>query len=93
LFGIAIRTKNHLNISLPSLFWKLLTFEESTIEDLEAVDRSLYKTLDILSNLEHHGITGEQLEFIFPDERFVTLDSRGKKVELVRGGRDIQLNY
>jgi len=63
---------------------------------LEAVDRSLrslYKTLDILSNLEHHGITGEQLEFIFPDERFVTLDSRGKKVELVRGGRDIQLNY
>jgi hypothetical protein len=38
MFGVAIRSQNNLNLSLPPLFWKRLIMEPVTIEDLKGVD-------------------------------------------------------
>ncbi|CAF1195788.1 unnamed protein product, partial [Didymodactylos carnosus] len=38
LMGMAMRTKNLLNLQFPSLLWKPLVHESVTIEDIEAID-------------------------------------------------------
>ena len=39
IMGCAIRTKNFLNLDLPSIFWKYLVDVQVTIKDLENIDR------------------------------------------------------
>lgn len=36
--GVAIRTQNNMNLTLPPLFWKRLVIEDVDIEDLKGVD-------------------------------------------------------
>ncbi|CAF3545285.1 unnamed protein product [Rotaria sp. Silwood1] len=36
--GMAIRTKQYLDVRFPILLWKQLIYEEVTIEDIEAID-------------------------------------------------------
>lgn len=45
LFGLALRSKQYLNLNLPSWFWKQLAFEPCTLADLEEVDQATAATL------------------------------------------------
>mmetsp|Transcript_26795 Transcript_26795/g.4812 ORF Transcript_26795/g.4812 Transcript_26795/m.4812 type:complete len:93 (+) Transcript_26795:295-573(+) len=42
LFGVAIRTQNNLNLSLPPIFWKKLMLEEVNVMDLKAFDETVF---------------------------------------------------
>ena len=50
--GVAIRTQNNLNFSFPPIFWKKLTMEDPTEEDLKGMDSSCFQMLEILRNLK-----------------------------------------
>jgi len=49
---MAIRTKNHVSLALPPMFWKKLTNEVVSSQDLKNVDECCYQFLEILNNLE-----------------------------------------
>jgi hypothetical protein len=51
MMGVAIRTQNNLNLSLPPLFWKHLVCEEITMADLKGIDECCYQLIDIMTNL------------------------------------------
>jgi hypothetical protein len=93
LFGVAIRTQNNLNLSLPPLFWKRLMLEEVNIYDLKGMDECCYQMLDILRNLSAKGITQDSFSFAFENETFTTHDSSGKLVELVENGKEIPVTF
>lgn len=38
MIGVAIRTQNNLNLSLPPLFWKRLIMDDVTATDLKGCD-------------------------------------------------------
>ena len=50
--GVAIRTQNNLNLSMPPMFWKRLILEEVSLTDLKGVDECCCQLLDIMRNLE-----------------------------------------
>lgn len=93
MMGVAIRTQNNLNISLPPLFWKKLVMENVTISDLKGVDECCVQMIDILRNLEDNGITPESFADNFENISFSTPDSSGRMVALKEGGLDIPLSY
>jgi hypothetical protein len=93
LFGVAIRTQNNLNLTLPPLFWKRLMLEEVTREDLRGVDEVLHQMLEILQDLPGHDITPDNFRSMFADETFVAKDSSSQEIELMPGGRKVDLTY
>jgi len=86
LFGVAIRTQNNLNLSLPPAFWKRLIFDEVTIADLKGFDECIFQTLNILRNMEAQGINAANFSSAFDGETFTTRDSSGRTVELCPDG-------
>ena len=52
LMGIAIRSKEYLSLCLPPLVWKLLVRDAVGVEELEGVDRSLVKNLEMIGECE-----------------------------------------
>jgi len=58
LMGVAIRSKEYLALSLPSIIWKLLVDDRPTREDLEGVDFSVAQSLDMLRNVDFTGMMG-----------------------------------
>ena len=86
LFGVAIRTQNNLNLSLPPAFWKRLIFDEVTIDDLKGFDECIFQTLNILRNMEAQGINAANFSAAFDGETFTTRDSSGRTVELCPDG-------
>ena len=85
--GAAIRTQNNLNLSLPPLFWKKILHESVGIKDLRGMDVFAVQILEILKNPSEHELTRENFESAY-DERFVTIDSSGREVELFEGGKE-----
>jgi len=88
LIGIAIRTKNCLDLSWPSLIWKPLACIRTERVDLEAVDQRCCQYLDTLANNRPSGsqLSAENFsEYIF--ETFTTRLSDGSIVELKPGGK------
>ncbi|CAF0988947.1 unnamed protein product [Didymodactylos carnosus] len=45
LMGMAIQTKNLLNLQFPSLLWKPLVRQSVTVEDIEAIDMQSFTTI------------------------------------------------
>lgn len=93
LMGVAIRTQNNLNLTLPPLFWKRLMLEEVTVADLKGVDECCCQMLDILNNLREHEITPEKFPETFENICFSTHDSSGRLVELVEHGSELMVTY
>ena len=92
MMGVAIRTQNNLNLSLPPLFWKRLLLDQVNIKDLRSIDVCLVQILEILRNPEANKITPETFADSY-DEKFTTKDTSGKEVELKEGGKGIQVSY
>ena len=86
LFGVAIRTQNNLNLSLPPAFWKRLIFDEVNTTDLKGFDECIFQTLEILRNMEAQGINASNFSSAFDGETFTTRDSSGRTVELCPDG-------
>jgi hypothetical protein len=93
IMGVAIRTQNNLNLTLPPLFWKRLMLEPVTLADLKGVDECCYQMLDILRNLEAQGITEDTFSYAFENETFTTQDSSGNIVELKENGKEIPVVF
>ena len=93
LMGVAIRTQNNLNLTLPPLFWKRLMIEEVTVSDLKGVDECCFQMLEILRNLDEQGITSANFSEAFENLVFTATDSSGRNIELLEGGREIPVTY
>ena len=92
LMGVAIRTQNNLNLSLPPLFWKRLLLDPVNIRDLRSIDVCLVQILEILRNPEANKISPETFSQSY-DEKFTTKDTNCKEVELKENGRNIPVTY
>jgi hypothetical protein len=93
LFGVAIRTQNNLNLSLPPIFWKRLLFHEVTTQDVKSYDECIYQTIDILRHMPEQGITPDTFQSAFTGEVFTTKDSGGQVVDLIPNGKNVDLMY
>ena len=92
LIGISLRTKNTLDLSLPSIIWKPLVATKLEWSDLEGVDQSCCKFLEAVRDLHHTGVTAESFyDLIF--ETFTTRSSDGRIVELKPGGASCQVTW
>jgi hypothetical protein len=92
LFGIAIRNKEYLPLSLPALFWKVLVRETATLEDLILIDRVGTKGLDDIAHIERKGVTEDLFEDIV-DERFVVVCIDGQTRPLCSGGASKEVTW
>lgn len=93
MMGVAIRTQNNLNLTLPPLFWKRLMLEEVSLTDLKGVDECCCQMLDILRNLQENEISPEKFPDTFENICFAAHDSSGHLVDLVERGSEIQVTY
>ena len=92
LIGFAIRCKEFLSLDLPSLFWKQLVDIPLERKDLEYIDNDIINSLDNIYNCEGKDINEENFNYIF-DQKFTTLLSSNEEIEIVEGGKDIDLTY
>jgi len=42
IMGVAIRTQNNLNLSMPPIFWKRVVMEEPNLNDLKSMDECCF---------------------------------------------------
>jgi hypothetical protein len=92
LMGIAIRSKEYLALSIPSMIWKLLVNDTVTVEDLEAVDQSLVKSINSIRNIDQEGIDEATFAMTF-FETFTTTTTDDRIVEIVPGGSNTELTF
>ena len=93
IMGCAIRTKNFLNLDLPSILWKQLVDAPLTRKDLENIDRYTVQCLDDILNIQKKGITEATFDSII-QEKFTTCLSNGQEVELIENGKNkMVINY
>ena len=85
LMGCSIRSKNFLNLDLPSIVWKMLVDVPANRKDLEHIDRYLIQCLDDVINIHKKGVDENSFSDII-QEKFVTTLSDGSEVELIPGG-------
>jgi hypothetical protein len=98
LMGMAIRTKEYLDVRFPTLLWKQLIHEEVTMEDIGAIDSSFF---DIIKQMEqniqkiksHHQDNDDIYLFnrVMTEFTFDIVSLTGKTYELVPGGSNIQI--
>ena len=86
LMGCSIRTRNFLNLDLPSIIWKQLVDVPVTRKDLEYIDRYLIQCLDDIIHINKKGVDENTFSDII-QEKFVTTQSDGSEVELIPGGK------
>ena len=48
LMGVCVRTDTHFTLDLPSIFWKQLTNQTITVEDLEEIDKPLVDLIRLM---------------------------------------------
>jgi len=87
LMGVSIRTSETLNIELPSLVWKQLLYQKVNLQDLEGIDKLC---IQALTNVKES--TKDQFESL-SIEKFTTLLSNGKEVEVKPGGKSIPVTH
>jgi len=82
--GIAMRTKNTLDLALPSIIWKQFACIRLDSSDLAAIDISCTKYIDTIRNIDKEGVAPESFnDVIF--ETFTIQTSSGQVVELKPG--------
>ena len=92
LMGIAIRSKEYMELNIPSIIWKLLVQEVPNKDDLEAIDLFQIQSLDNMRNIHLQGITRESFSFTFY-ETFTTMSTDDRMVELVTGGEEKNVDF
>jgi len=90
--GCSIRTKNFLNLDLPSIVWKQLVDVPVTRKDLENIDRYLIQCLDDVISIHKKGIDEAHFNDII-QEKYVTCLSDGSEVELCTGGKLMTVTF
>lgn len=66
LFGMAIRTSNHLNLSVAPLFWKRLCLDPHIgVADVKSIDECCFQTLMHFNELG--PVTEEEFSMAFMD--------------------------
>lgn len=71
---------------------KLLVNDSPTIEDLEGIDFSLVKSMELLRTIESTGVTADTFSSIF-FETFSTNSSDDRVVELKPNGSTIDVTW
>jgi E3 ubiquitin-protein ligase HERC2 len=92
LMGIAIRSKEYLALNIPSMIWKLLVNDIPTLEDLEGIDYSLVKSMELLRNIETTGVDEKSFSVTF-FETFSTNSSDDRLVELKSNGSNNDVTF
>lgn len=92
LMGIAIRSKEYMALNIPSIIWKLLANDIPTLEDLEGIDFSLVKSIELLRTIESTGIDSASFSMTF-FETFSTTSSDDKVVELIPDGENVDVTF
>jgi hypothetical protein len=93
LFGVAIRTQNNLNLSLPPYAWKKIVSDHVDLLDLKSIDEICFQMIEIIRNLEAKGINRENFQTAFSDEVFTTRLSNNDLVELVPNGSSQHVTF
>lgn len=78
MFGVAIRTKKPLSISLAPIIWKLIVGEIVSVEDLEDVDCMYLQSLRSIRDIHLSGVIEENFHDIIPLENFEGTSCTGK---------------
>ena len=92
LMGIAIRSKEYLALSIPSIIWKLLVSDTVTLDDLEGIDYSLVKSMNSIRHIDETGMDAEMFSMTF-FETFTTTTIDDRIVELVPGGTNRDVTF
>ncbi|KAK4883685.1 hypothetical protein RN001_007004 [Aquatica leii] len=93
LFGVAMRTKKPLALSLAPIIWKLLVGEPVGTEDIEDVDCMYMQSLRSIRDIHLSGVTESNFHDVIPIETFEGTSCCGKVVPIVPGGRSIPLLF
>ncbi|CAF5024094.1 unnamed protein product [Rotaria sp. Silwood1] len=104
LMGMAIRTKQYLDVRFPILLWKQLIHEEVTIEDIEAIDISSFAIINEMEenirkvkSLNECGESGvnNNCDYLFSsimtELTYDVVSSTGQIYELISGGFHIRI--
>ncbi|CAF4939010.1 unnamed protein product [Rotaria sp. Silwood1] len=104
LMGMAIRTKQYLDVRFPILLWKQLIHEEVTIEDIEAIDISSFAIINemeenirkvkSLNECDDDGVNNNcdyLFSSIMTELTFDVVSSTGQTYELIPGGFHIRI--
>ncbi|CAF0845510.1 unnamed protein product [Rotaria sordida] len=104
LMGMAIRTKQYLDVRFPILLWKQLIEEEVTIEDIEAIDISSFaiinemeenirkvKSLNECDDDDVNNNCDYLFSSIMTELTFDVISSTGQTYELIPGGFHIRI--
>ena len=81
LMGLAIRTRQCLDLNLPSIIWKQLVGSQILREDLENTDIMLIQSMDSVRNIEKQGITEQMFQDVIM-ETFTTISTDDRLVQL-----------
>ena len=85
--GIAIRTKEYLALNISSIIWKLLINDTPTIEDIELIDYSLIKSIDIMKSCDEESFNCSFYE------NYNTISSDDRMIELIPNGSNVDVTY
>lgn len=92
LFGMSVRSGILLNLDLAPIFWKTLTKEPLSVNDLKEIDLKFVQNLDGYAKAKQDGVSEE----LFKKENELTmtcLNSAQKAIELVPNGSKIPVSY
>ncbi|CAF3819369.1 unnamed protein product [Rotaria sp. Silwood1] len=104
LMGMAIRTKQYLDVRFPILLWKQLIYEEVTIEDIEAIDILSFAIINAmeenirkvkrLNECDDSGVNNNcdyLFSSIMTELTYDVVSSTGQIYELISGGFHIRI--
>jgi ferredoxin len=92
MMGLALRTRNLLNIRVTSVVWKALVGASITMSDIEAIDVLSTNALKGL-HVEEKNMPVELYNTEMADIKFTVTGSDSKVHELCKGGRTKSLTY
>jgi hypothetical protein len=91
LIGMSVRSGILMSLNLPAFFWKQLTDEDVTLDDLAEIDQM---TVSVLSDLQRVDGSKSEQEFLEEyDLYFTTILSNGEEIELSSGGKSKRVTF
>ena len=82
IFGIAMRTRKPIEVSLAPMMWKLISGCQVTLEDLEEIDYGYVSILNNVLALDRSVINGENCKDLMPFNLNECQSSTGESVPL-----------
>eukprot|EP00475_Leptophrys_vorax_P044051 TRINITY_DN8686_c0_g1_i1.p1 TRINITY_DN8686_c0_g1~~TRINITY_DN8686_c0_g1_i1.p1 ORF type:complete len:636 (-),score=165.67 TRINITY_DN8686_c0_g1_i1:54-1961(-) len=93
LLGLAMRTRNVLDLDFPSIVWKPLINDIVTEEDVLAIDLLSFKILDELRKFEADKGMSEDLFEEYINSKFVAFGSDQKVYPLIANGENVSVTW